>query len=175
MAATFPADFHQYGGSFTLLSGPVQDLCGGSGGGNQFGAKNINGGSGGGGAVGFFCTAPIGSITVTSIASIQVNGGGVTGGGGGSGGTIILASGLNGTVTNNGSLEAKGPTGGGGGGGGEIAIYYGGDFVLGTGSYSVTGAETGHYYTEQLIIPEPGSATLLILGGVGALLRRRRK
>ena len=163
MTADFPSDFHEYGGSITIDgSGPVRDLCGGSGGGNQFGSKNINGGSGGGGAVGFFSTVDSGSITVTAIASIQANGGGATGGGGGAGGTIILASGAIGTVTNDGSLQAKGGTGGAGngGGGGEIAIYYGGSAVLGSGTYSVTGANAGHYYTEQLLAPTTGSLTI---------------
>jgi len=34
-------------------------------------------------------------------------------------------------------------------------------------------ASTGN--VTLIVVPEPGSATLLILGGVGALLRRRRK
>jgi len=161
-AATFPVDFHQYGGAITIDgSGPVRDLCGGSGGGGaNDGPRNAQSGSGGGGAVGFFSTVDSGSITVTSSGAIQVNGAVGTSdyhrGGAGSGGTIILASGASGTVTNDGALEAEGgaPSASNGGGGGEIAIYYGGSAVLGSGTYSVaggSGAGTGNYYTEQLL------------------------
>ena len=112
-------------------------LHGGSGGG---GASNTGGGAGGG-----FISLEAdgnGTLTIQSGATISANGGGIAStaanaGGGGSGGSIRLAGK---SITNNGSIQAKGGTppttsstyDGGIGGGGRVAFNYSTNLVEGS-------------------------------------------
>jgi hypothetical protein len=126
-------------------------LHGGSGGGGAF----ITGGGAGGGAISLEADGN-GTLTIQAGATISANGGGIAStsgntGGGGSGGSIRLAGK---SITNNGSIQAKGGTppttsstyDGGIGGGGRVAFNYSTNLVEGTvdvgsGAYVGTKAE----------------------------------
>ena len=119
----------------------IAHLHGGSGGGSGAGA----GGGAGGGAISLEADGN-GTLTITSGGTISANGGTVSGtasngGGGGSGGSIRLSGK---TITNNGSIQAKGatPPAGGIGGGGRVVFAY--TTNLTEGSVDVgTGAQQG--------------------------------
>jgi hypothetical protein len=121
----------------TYGSPALTHLHGGSGGG---GASNTGGGAGGG-AISLEADGN-GTVVIQSGATISVNGGGIAStlnnsGGGGSGGSIRLAGK---SITNNGSIQAKGGTppttsstyDGGIGGGGRVAFNYSTNLVEGT-------------------------------------------
>ena len=119
----------------------IAHLHGGSGGGSGAGA----GGGAGGGAISLEADGN-GTLTITSGGTLSANGGTVSGtasngGGGGSGGSIRLSGK---TITNNGSIQAKGatPPAGGIGGGGRVVFAY--TTNLTEGSVDVgTGAQQG--------------------------------
>ena len=54
---------------------------------------------------------------------------------------------------------------------GDVPVYGKNGTVEGAGSYTVTGNYTLQTFT---VVPEPSSSLLLALGGVAAVLRRRR-
>ena len=121
----------------TYGSSALTHIHGGSGGG---GASSTGGGAGGG-AISLEADGN-GTLTIQSGATISANGGGIAStlanaGGGGSGGSIRLAGK---SITNNGSIQAKGGTppttsstyDGGTGGGGRIAFNYSTNLVEGT-------------------------------------------
>ena len=128
----------------------LTDLLGGSGGG---GGDHLGGGAGGG-AIELIAHGT-GILNLSAGSKIAVNGGdtrpdNTRGGGGGSGGSIRLAGG---SITNNGTLEAKGgglhpgrPTGPRvgeadmGGAGGRIAFESNGTVQMGT--YDLSGHKT---------------------------------
>ena len=118
-----------YGATYGAAS--LSHLHGGSGG----GAASGTGGGAGGGAISLEADGN-GTLTIASGAVISAIGGSVgdtaaSGGGGGSGGSIRLAGK---TITNNGTIRAKGatPPAGGTGGGGRIAFNYSTNLTEGT-------------------------------------------
>ena len=118
-----------YGATYGAAS--LSHLHGGSGG----GAASGTGGGAGGGAISLEADGN-GTLTIASGAVISANGGSVgntatSGGGGGSGGSVRLAGK---TITNNGTIRAKGatPPAGGTGGGGRIAFNYSTNLTEGT-------------------------------------------
>jgi hypothetical protein len=119
----------------------IAHLHGGSGGGAGAGA----GGGAGGGAISLEADGN-GTLTITSGGTLSANGGNVAGsasngGGGGSGGSIRLSGK---TISNNGSIQAKGatPPHGGIGGGGRVVFAF--TTNLNQGSVDVgTGAQAG--------------------------------
>ena len=134
-----PGQYHSNDTAFgkTYGSTALTHLHGGSGGG---GASNTGGGAGGG-AISLEADGN-GTLTIQSGATISANGGGIAStlanaGGGGSGGSIRLAGK---SITNNGSIQAKGGTppttsstyDGGIGGGGRVAFNYSTNLVEGT-------------------------------------------
>ena len=121
----------------TYGSTALTHLHGGSGG----GGTTATGGGAGGGAISLEADGN-GILTIQSGATISANGGGIAStlanaGGGGSGGSIRLAGK---SITNNGSIQAKGGTlpstpsayDGGIGGGGRVAFNYSINLVEGT-------------------------------------------
>ena len=120
-------------------------------GGSGAGSAVFAGGGAGGGAISLEADGN-GTLTIQSGATISANGGGVAstivnGGGGGSGGSIRLAGK---SITNSGSIQAKGGTppsttstyDGGIGGGGRVSFSYSGN--LDEGNVDVgTGAQQG--------------------------------
>ena len=141
--------YHANDNTFGITYGDsaLAHLHGGSGG----GAGGIAGGGAGGGAISLEADGN-GTLTIQSGATISANGGGVAstivnGGGGGSGGSIRLAGK---SITNSGSIQAKGGTppsttstyDGGIGGGGRVSFSYSGN--LDEGNVDVgTGAQQG--------------------------------
>jgi hypothetical protein len=129
------------------------------------GAAGLTGGGAGGGAISLEADGN-GTLTIQSGATISANGGGVAstqvnGGGGGSGGSIRL---VGKTITNSGSIQAKGGTppsttstyDGGIGGGGRVSFSYSGN--LNEGNVDVgTGAQQG---TKGYNTPPTISSTL---------------
>ena len=118
-----------YGATYGAAS--LSHLHGGSGG----GAASGTGGGAGGGAISLEADGN-GTLSIASGAVISANGGSVgntstSGGGGGSGGSVRLAGK---TITNNGTIRAKGatPPAGGTGGGGRIAFNYSTNLTEGT-------------------------------------------
>jgi hypothetical protein len=141
--------YHANDNTFGITYGDsaLAHLHGGSGG----GAGGNAGGGAGGGAISLEADGN-GTLTIQSGATISANGGGVAstqvnGGGGGSGGSIRLAGK---SITNNGSIQAKGGTppnttstyDGGIGGGGRVSFSTSGN--LDEGNVDVgTGAQQG--------------------------------
>jgi hypothetical protein len=148
-----PGQYHTNDNNFgkTYGSNALTHLHGGSGGGGAF----ATGGGAGGGAISLEADGN-GTLTIQAGATISANGGGIAStlanaGGGGSGGSIRLAGK---SITNNGSIQAKGGTppstsstyDGGIGGGGRVAFNYSTNLVEGTvdvgsGAYVGTKAE----------------------------------
>ncbi len=120
----------------------LSHLHGGSGG----GAGTSTGGGAAGGAISLEADGN-GTLTLVAGGVLSANGGSVAdpaaaGGGGGSGGSIRLSGK---TITNNGTIRAKGatPPSGGIGGGGRVAFNYSdnlteGTVDVGTGAYQGT-------------------------------------
>ena len=129
-----------YGGTYG--NSPLSHLHGGSGGGAGYHA----GGGAGGGAISLEADGN-GTLTIDNSGIISANGGNVAassvnGGGGGSGGSIRLSGK---SITNNGTIRAKGatPPAGGTGGGGRVAFNYSTNLIdgtvdVGTGAYRGT-------------------------------------
>jgi len=140
------ATLTQAGQAFTL---------GGSGGGGGGMASSSTGGAGGdGGGYAIFCA--VGTITISSGATVTATGGtgsaGGTnggGGGGGGGGCLIFASQT--SVVNNGTINPTGGNGGngagtgggGGGGGGGIALFWAPSITAGTVTTTAASAGSG--------------------------------
>jgi hypothetical protein len=175
------------------LGGPSYPLVnsllpgsGGGGGGEEFPPFHFSlGGRGGDGR---------GSIEISSLGNILVNGSifanGLAGdpgdigqgGGGGSGGAIVLSGS---TVTLNGKLDVSGgdggrggARGGGGGAGGRVYIYTNPDGFINNGSINLAGGlggsgslsdgESGDEGVLTVgVVPEPGSIVLTGIGAVG--------
>jgi hypothetical protein len=119
----------------------IAHLHGGSGGGAGAGA----GGGAGGGAISLEADGN-GTLTITSGGNLSANGGNVAGsasngGGGGSGGSIRLSGK---TISNNGTIQAKGatPPHGGIGGGGRVVFAFTTNLTLGSVDVG-TGAQEG--------------------------------
>ena len=129
-----------YGGTYGHSS--LSHLHGGSGGGAGYHA----GGGAGAGAISLEADGN-GTLTINNGGIISANGGSVSatsvnGGGGGSGGSIRLSGK---SITNNGTIRAKGatPPAGGTGGGGRVAFNYSTNLIegtvdVGTGAYRGT-------------------------------------
>ena len=139
-------------------------LNGGSGGGGSDDGMNCTPNGGGGGGGGAIRITSGGTVFIGKSGRIRANGGNggndsvnpgqkIPGGGGGSGGGVYIQAV---TITNNGSIQAKGGdggnNGGGGGGGGRVALYDADGVVKGT--VEVTGGTTQNKDVYQL----PGTA-----------------
>lgn len=175
----------------------------GGGGGARGSSPAAGGGGGGGGALSLVAegTLTLGASAqlraVGGTGGVGPTTGNPVGGGGGSGGGILLAADV---IDFSATLDVRGGNGGfntvsadrpgGGGGGGRAALYYNtllgatpvvGTNVLLTGGAtegSATAGGTGSLFTNAapsyLNVPEPGVFSLIGIGGLGLLARRRR-
>lgn len=180
-------------GGATYGDNLITDITGGSGGGagggavGALGAPDVAGsGGGGGGGSGVFIAQGLLSFGGTITAN-GGNGGasvGAGGGGAGSGGSLLFAApqvSLSGTINSIGGAGGNGGVANSDGGDasdGRIAVYYdsafttaGSNINVGTGTNYDNG---GINFPAALSVPEPSTTLLLLLGGLGAGLRRRR-
>lgn len=161
------------GGVYSVIGRAGGGGGGGAGFGNAGSTGNASGGGGAGGSGGakeaYLASAPLGRF----ISMCHMGGGGAGGGGGssnggvgGTGGTggagggciqfivggninvtsTISVAGATGSVGSAGGAGGSGSAGGGGGGGGgggSIGIYYAGNVIANTGTYTVTGGSGG--------------------------------